>query len=553
MITNTIAATSPSRIDTNPKGSTDWVMWVVCGTFTALLTIWFICDHSWPYWDAAAHVKDSFGYTELFRHPKFWTAHWIHDFLTVNFAYPLTVHAFTGFLKAVLGSSKWVEDLSLIIFSIILNFSTYSLVRTLFTSRLTAALSVLLINCYPLASSLSHFPMLDFPHLSLYALAMFTIAHWQQSPSMRHAVFMGIGVALAITSKQISVLYFVFPALLILFNSIRQSGFSLFPQLSAAAAIASAWFFLWVIPNAANLQKITSSISTKAEKTSIVQTFIVNFPGYLQALPEILSPVLCGAFLLSALLFKRNQWSKLSLLAVSAITGMLMVSGIRCSNPEARYIVPVLLTAAVITASVLSEFLRSRLTALKLLAAAVLVVALTQYIILNFTPYPMAISPWLAQFNDQLTGPKTSAKTFLETLSKPTPAGDVWGQEWIIDTIATTEHKTPCWLLVMPSTPQLSVHTLDVISLYKSARVRPTTLRDWTLLGDTITFSEKSVGYFHWFLLKTGDQGNRLRDRHSYDEYQKIEDYVKHSGKFTLKAERVIADSSKLSLYRLNF
>lgn len=540
------------RAHKDKTSSVDWGMVIICVLFSGALAVWLLFDHSWPYWDAASHVKDSFRYAELYRHLRFWNPQWIHDFLTASFAYPLTIHAFSGLLKAIFGSDKWVDGLSLLCFSLILNVSVYQLAYTLFRDRLMALISVVIINCYPLTSSLSHFPMLDFPHLALYSLGMLTIGRWQQQSSWPRTLALGLGLGLAITSKQISVLYFVVPGLLLLIATMIKAKPGTALRLGIAGSIALSFFLLWVIPNAEKIRMHVPTIGADVERTSFFESFLANVFGYLGALPESMSPTLCIVFLTALCFLGRDQFINLRTPILSALSGMLLLSCIQFSNSEQRYIIPVLLSTTLITTTLLAKLLRNNRKILKVATLGILLVALGQFVLLNYTPYPVLVPQSIAQISQQLIGPESPSKEHLVLFSKPTPAGDVWGQEWIIDTIAELERRRPCWLMVMPSTPQLSVHTLDVISLYKNARVRPTTIRNWTLLGDKVSYSEKTLGYFQWFLLKTGNQGNKLKDKQSYEEYQKMVDYVQNSNKFALKARRVIADSSILSLYRLN-
>src|SRR5208282_5518855 len=68
--------------------------------FLAALCLWWSFDHSYPFWDGAAHVKDSMAYAKLIKHAHVFKMEWIKQFLTVNYDYPLTIHAINGTIKA---------------------------------------------------------------------------------------------------------------------------------------------------------------------------------------------------------------------------------------------------------------------------------------------------------------------------------------------------------------------------------------------------------------------------------------------------------------------
>jgi hypothetical protein len=56
--------------------------------------------------------------------------------------------------------------------------------------------------------------------------------------------------------------------------------------------------------------------------------------------------------------------------------------------------------------------------------------------------------------------------------------------------------------------------------------------------------------YYHWYLLKTGPQGNLLRDDTSERNYARLIDFVMHSGKFKAVDSHKLPDGSTMWLYR---
>ncbi len=181
--------------------------------FSVALILWWIFDHSYPLWDGAAHVKDSMAYARLIQHPHIFKAAWIKQFLTVNFDYPMTVHAINGAIKATIGFGRTSDMVALLLYQLILIFSVYKLSYTLIKDRLASALAIVFVSSYPLVALLAHVPLLDLGYLAFTALGLMGIAVFDKTPGWKQAGIMGIAIGLGATSKQISVLFLIGPCL----------------------------------------------------------------------------------------------------------------------------------------------------------------------------------------------------------------------------------------------------------------------------------------------------------------------------------------------------
>ena len=69
-------------------------------------------------------------------------------------------------------------------------------------------------------------------------------------------------------------------------------------------------------------------------------------------------------------------------------------------------------------------------------------------------------------------------------------------------------------------------------------------------MGDVVVFDPKVAMYCQWYLLKSGYQGNILRDDESQKNYDRLVDFVEHSGKFTLMGSHELPDRTTIFLYR---
>ncbi len=101
----------------------------------------------------------------------------------------------------------------------------------------------------------------------------------------------------------------------------------------------------------------------------------------------------------------------------------------------------------------------------------------------------------------------------------------------------------------MPSTTDLSVHTIDLACIYAGTQIEPSTFRQFTLHGDLVRYDEQAIKYYEWYLLKTGYQGSALASQVDKDNFQKIISFVETPTNFALVGQRDLPDGSVLKLY----
>jgi hypothetical protein len=519
---------------------------ILCLTFAAVSTCWFSLDHSWPFWDAAQHLRDDFSYCALWHKLRPFSMHWWHSFLTVNSAYPPSVHAFNGFLKCLLGKGRWVDSASLVFFGVVLNFSVFALSMLLFEDVLVGILTVALINFYPLVSSLSHLTYLDFPELALNALAFTSLVWWYKRPTYRRAVLLGLSLALACTSKQAAAFFLIAPCIFLWLQLAFKKQKTEFLQLTLAGVMACTAFLLWVIPNFEGLRQYTSynNIVTDPHQ-SFIQVYLSNLCSYCAVLPDIASPLLFTLFSCALYFFTRHDiYRKAWILITSGISGVLLLSWSTHNHCEARYIVTALIPIALLSAVFLAHLSRQRVF-LKFVATAVVALAALQFLLINFSPYPIKLS------TDQLR-----LLTCLACSANTCPAanGDQWGEEWIIDTITTLEHNRPIWVCVLSDSPYLNVHQLELITFYHNSTIKFTTPRRYSLQGDNMPdlLPQIQNRYCSWYIVKVNDsQDSSLDGTESRQHYSQALSELEKSSEYKLFAQRKLADGSELRLYRI--
>lgn len=522
------------------------------------LSLWYFLDHSWPYWDGASHVLDSIKYMDLFRHPHILDGHWWHSLLTVNFCYPPQVHAFHGLGKMLLGPGILTEQISAVLFSGLLAFSVFSIAFEIFKSRSAAFLSVFVLLSYPLVCRLSHTTYLDFAYLSFYALAMYAIFSFSKEPGWRKCLGLGCAIGMAASSKQVAAFFLVFPCLFLLAHFAAKKRWDSVWQLISAGSIAALFLLIWLVPNFSMLQWFNARNATHLEDVSLLANVARNGAGYFAGLPISMSNFGAAVFVvaLPMVLFKYLDRFVL-LFASSAGIGFLLL--LSSNLPEQRYIMPIFVVTAVVTGGFLAGLWNSRSKIVRFVFVAVSGVMLLQWILFNFSPYP--INWKIARQASQLLGIRDHSSSAINQCEYPTPPGDVWGQEWIVDTVDRNTNSSPGYLYVVPNDVRYNVHTLTLIARIRKSPIVPTTSRVWTLRGDKVEFDPVSLDYFQWFLLHSempqfekdrsisiGDRQELPRDEHSQQALSKIEEYVRKN--CDLIDQKLVLDGSEILLFR---
>ena len=519
--------------------------------FACLLAYWWCLDHSFPLWDAGSHFQDAIKYAQLLRHPHILQSSFWHEFLTVSFNYPLTQHLIFGASKALFGYGRFSDALVNVLYLLLLSGSMARLIRLSGGSWRAASFAVILINCYPTVAQYSHSQMLDFGHIALSSFGLCAMAQWWQKKSTANTIFMCIALSLAVTAKQAAMVFLLVPGLLVLVRSAAQKDKKALCQLFAAALSAALSLLIWLIPNRESLSAWRDYYTPQA--TQHAGPFLVFFEHlwlYLTSLPSLMSPLLFLLWLISIGSLPRALPSLPRMLLLSAmVTGIPLMCLLSMNNAEARYIMPALLSPALETALLLAAWWQSGAYGkpLRLAALLTLVLALTQYLLLNFSPYPIKMPESLVNMAKTLTRCETD---LVGPGFAPVPAGDPWGQEWLIEHIRTYEKGGKCTLNMLPSTKELSVHTMTVAFLLANYPISISTFRRFTLNGDVFTCTQGDIDYFDWYLVKDGFNGKNLADQESEKAYKALETLLATSPSFKLIGQKTLPDSSTIKLYR---
>lgn len=525
--------------------------WSSC-TFVVLLAVianlvWSFFDHGLPDWDASDHLLNGLQYVDLLKHPKVFDGTWWHNFLSVNFFYPPAVYIFTGAVKIILGTKLWVDALVKAFFIFVFSLSTYKITEQLLNDKRVAALAVVAINIYPESAFWGHTSMLDMPLAAMVLLALWSLVSWTKVPNWRQTIFLALSLAAACMTKQIGACYLLVPCLIVLGQSVAARNWNSAGKLVLAGLVTPLVALPWLLVNAKSTQDyIAFSHATYVGK-GLSWSFADVLSYYVSGLHNICSPGLLLLFIVAVIACRPNIHKALALVIASSVGGFILVSTITWTFPLDRYLIPALLLPAIYSAKFLVQLIDSPNLIAKLGVSVITIYASLQYLLLNFSPYPISIpSDWQKVLGLNVRNCKTViAKTNPQSLQED------WGQSWVLSTIAKTDPGLPIWLNVLPNMPQLNVHTFEYLGKLEKSSVRPSTMRSWSLGGDTNSFSPEQALNFHWYVMKTGNPGFTFFDEKNRKDFEALTQFVQTSGKFRLVGEKPLPDGTQLLLYRV--
>ncbi|MBX9878571.1 MAG: glycosyltransferase family 39 protein [Candidatus Obscuribacterales bacterium] len=523
---------------------------IVTAIFVVANITWSYFNHGMPDWDAAGHVLNGFTYRDLLKHPQL-TSDWMYKFLSVNYLYPPAVYILNGSVKSILGIAPWVDAAIKAFYVALLSISIYGITKSLLKDTVAAVVAMVIINCYPQISFLSNQIMLDFPMVAMVALSLWALIIWQFNPSIKNTLLLGLAIGSACMTKQLAGAFILLPVGMAFLQMLFGKRFADCGKLIGAGIIPTAMALPWLIVTYPSLQKLaqynTNSIGQLTEKLS----FSWVFSNYLGGLPAMMTPILLCGFIASLLIIGGKTHRELRLIAASAIGGLLLISTLSWAYPLDRYAAPALLAPAIYTAAGFAyAWLKSKSLVLRIAYAALSGIAILQFLLFNYAPYPLPAPAVLAK---ALPHMGIALRTFHDFNIPATPEKSDWGQIWALEQIRKVDNITPVYLQLMPNSMSFNVHTMEYAAKLVKSPVVATTMRQWSVKGDTLEFSPQKALYYHWYLLKTGDQGNIFANRESQIAFDRLTDFIRTSGKFKLMGMRSLPDHSICYLYRQYF
>jgi hypothetical protein len=538
---------------------------LLCGlavsiVFAGLLCFWHAMDSRQPSMDEAGHILCAFTYADLFSHPHVLKGSWWHSLLLVNNFYPPAVYAFNGLLKILLGPGHYVDWLSLAIYDFVLTASVFAITMILTGKRFAAVVAACAVNSYTGMVALSHTFLLDFQVAAMIALGLFCLIWWRQEPTWKKTVICGISLALVLASKQIAGAFLGGAGIYYFLGYLikKPPGWKLYlGQLVVMALIALLAMVPWAVASYGFISEFAETnkkvIASTVGAISVPQALQRGLRYYTFQLPNTLTPLLLVVALVSMAFCGLKTHLKLMPVLLSAVFGVVLISLLPWQYPQVRYSLGALVAPAVYTGAFLAQAWDAKFKLApvlpKVLVGLVSTIAVLQYLSFCFFPFPFEKPEFMVDISN-LMGVKTT-KIGLDVAGKATPDPyQDWGQRWVLETIGKRDPNAPVWLNVMANHVEFNPHTFTLQGKYMGSLVKPTSSRTWTVLGDTVTFSEESTLYYQWYLIKTGYKGLKLLNEESKVANDNILKVVQESGKFELIGRRKVPDGSEILLYR---
>jgi hypothetical protein len=513
--------------------------------------LWFALDHPLLSQDEAGHILNAWRFQELFAQPDLLRPHWWKELLEVNRCYPPTTYIISGLLKLALGGSRAIDSGAMVLFAAILVVATFNICRLLNLGHRVRVLAPALLTLYPLTAVYTHSYYLDMQLAAAVACGLWAILWWQETAptsGLKRAVIAGIVIGISCLVKHLVVIFIAGGALVIAGEYLRTNKISKSYCLSMAVLVLTALLIVlpWVVHNASFISGLTKDNLHYMQQTGQSTNFIEAALHYLRFLPESMSPLQFGSFML-ALMFVDKKYHRILLpLTASALFGLAVTCSWNAATPINRYLTAALIGPSVYTALFLEQLFISKKIVARLLAGLILGLTLLQYTAFCFSPFPLS---WLSSIPQLMGLSMQNPVTNLRQIGCPQPAED-WGYDMVAEKIVQTDGTKPVWLNVTINMSQLNTHGFELLTKEKGYSFKPTTSRMWTVSGDKIEFSPETTLYYDWFLVKSGYSGNHWIDSTSEQNYSSLIKYVRSSGAFQLVSSQDLPDGSKLELFR---
>ncbi|MGE3556406.1 MAG: ArnT family glycosyltransferase [Candidatus Obscuribacterales bacterium] len=521
-----------------------------------LLTfLWFSLDHHVPMMDEAGHVLHGLYFRDLFEHASVLKGSWWHSMLTVSQFYPPVVPLVTGFLKATVVSSPFVDIFVHAAFTFVLTASMVLAGRLMGLTLRASVLAAVFVNLFPGVSSVNHQFMLDFPATAAVGAGVLAMLVWRARPGFVRAVAVGLLLGVCCMTKQIVAAFLLGTGIFLVIGALsggqKEKRAGLLLQLGALVVSTVVVGLPWVITNASYSKSITDYMSTCFQESGTTFGFGHNLIFYIGCFVPSMTPLLVTLFvgsLIYMLVSARGRRIQVELLPVTAmaVAGVLLMSTYLCSLE--RYIMPALIYAAYCLGAGCDMLMSRRM----LMSVVLLTLAGLQFVSYNFSPYPLNV-PLLAELSSRM-GVKTMAPTCKNgSKDNPVPASTDWGYAWVTGEIEKVDKDKPVYLNVLINEPELNAQSFELYFRERRLPIFGTTSRIWAVSGDVVEFSEEKALYYQWYLFKTANTPFGFKDRDSKEAFEKLTSFVKDSGpsgRFYLAGSRPTPDGAAIELYR---
>lgn len=534
------------------------------------LILWMVLDHSVATWDGARHALIARAYAELIAHAHPLDPEWYQQLYQVNTHYPPFIHLCKVPMYLAGLNFPRPEHAITIAAALLLNLSTYAVSMAISRDRIAAILSVFLINAFPLTAFVSRSSALDFPAMTATAIGLWLLTRLPEKVD-RQAPVWSILFLICVSVKVSVCLFLVAPLILtaclrhrvLSFPSLKKILCTTFLTLLAVGFVAPpalnySWDFVASVTGYRPFSATTGEAPLLSALSSLQhQLSFQNLSHTIANLPALLSVQLIAVIAIAALFrfttaARRTntvllpEENPLALIVSSSTVGLLLVSMVTVPPVPGRYLAPILVSIAILTAhSIAAMFEPGKRTAkiLPVLASATILGSFLHIAHLSASPVVTA-----EQFTQATSEDDTTVGGCSQSIS-PVGEGDLFGHHWFWKTIDEAEKNSsrPKILCLMPNTTDFNGYTLKVVQPAGLRHVEVASVRNYSTFGDVVNSNHE---WYQYALLKSGDQGHHLADVWNINTYEACLRNVKESGKFRKIGSKTRIDGSVLELYQ---
>ncbi|GEM_PF-3487531 len=308
--------------------------------------VWIILDGSPPLWDIAGHSARSILVAQLLHDWNF------HSILRLDTIYPPFSYIVSGILFLLFGSNADIPQYSLLLWTMVLYISTYSIAVQLYQKKSIGVGACLLLLGYPLLLHFSRIFDLDLPQTAIVTATFAALLRSKNFTDYPWTLGTACLIALALLTKWTSIIFLFGPFFMILVSTLRAKehrsvslknishGFLLL------LCIAGPWYALH------SFEVLKSLIATRNNGFSVPFENLISFKNSFYYIGKTITGMswplalfACAGFL--RLLYKRTRqdW----FLIVWCVVPYLVMTFLLYSK-ENRYFLPIFPALAIASA-----------------------------------------------------------------------------------------------------------------------------------------------------------------------------------------------------------
>lgn len=250
--------------------SFDSIFFLVLLFFIGGNSVWILLDTSPALWDIAGHSARSITVAQLLRE---WD---LVSIVKLDTIYPPFAYAVSGILFLLFGSYTDIPQYSLLLWTILLCISTYSIALQLYQKKSIGVYSCLLLLGYPLVLHFSRIFDLDLPQTASVTATFAALLHTKNFTNYHWTLVTASCIALSLLTKWTSVIFLTAPVIMILVSACREKKYhhKIFKNISHGLllilAIAGPWYAIH------GVAVLTSSIATRNNGFSVPFEHLIN-------------------------------------------------------------------------------------------------------------------------------------------------------------------------------------------------------------------------------------------------------------------------------------